>query len=71
MLNPSVFVMRGYVGDLVFHFDKAGKAIGLDLYREWLGPKMKPGETVECSCTEEFVHLDCPIHAVALEAEQS
>lgn len=38
--------MRGHVGDLVFFFDASGRAIGLDLYRDWvkMNPPLKPGE---------------------------
>ena len=40
-------VMRGYVGDLVFFFDAEGRAVGLDLYRDWVkdNAPLKPGET--------------------------
>ena len=32
-------------GTLVFHFED-GHAAGLDLYREWTGPELKPGVEV-------------------------
>lgn len=45
-------IMRGFAsGDLVFFFDD-GKAVGLDLYRDWLaagGRALKPGEEIKRS----------------------
>lgn len=60
--------MRGRSDEtLVFFFNREGLNIGQDTYANWLaciGPELKPGQTVECTCTEGAIHLDCPIHAV-------
>jgi hypothetical protein len=55
---------EGPPGDKVLYFDKAGKPMGSEPYNQWMGPKLKQGETVQCTCTEDAVHLYCPIHAV-------
>lgn len=66
-MKNAVFARRDQPpGDLVIFYDKAGKSIGSEPYAQWMGPRMKPGETVQCACTEEGIHLDCPIHAVRL-----
>lgn len=56
-------------GTLVFYFDRAGHALRLDFYKNWLavmGPEMKPGTHVECICPEDALDLDCPIHSADL-----
>jgi hypothetical protein len=66
-MKNAVFAMREPdPGDLVLFYDKAGKPMGSEPYMQWMGPKMKLGETVQCTCTEEAVLLGCPIHAISL-----
>ncbi len=47
-MGSQMLAMRGWVGDLVFFFDKNGHAIGLQLWREWgyMGIWLEPGQEV-------------------------
>jgi hypothetical protein len=67
VVRNAVFARRGDApGDKVFYIDKEGLVIGHELYMHWMGPRMKPGETVTCTCDPEAIHLGCPIHAIAM-----
>jgi hypothetical protein len=59
-----IFAMREQGGDFVVLFDTTGRIVDTQKYKEWLGPAIEPGKTVECCCGEGYVHLDCPIHAL-------
>lgn len=53
MRGCAEFDKRGQIrsgGTLVFHFED-GHAAGLELYRDWKGPELKPG--VEVPAPEE------------------
>lgn len=60
---------RSSDGDMVIYYGKDGKVKDLEPYTKWMGPKLDPGQVVECKCEEGFIHLDCPIHAVPLDAD--
>lgn len=54
---------------LVYFFNHDGHLIGRDTYANWIagvGPELKPGQTVLCTCEKDSIHLNCPIHAVDL-----
>lgn len=40
-------IMRGFVGEVIFYFVD-GHAVGLELYREWIGPTLQCGVEYRC-----------------------
>ena len=69
--NRVIFCRRDTSGDLVLEFDAKGKMVGTQKYKDWQGPPMKPGQTVECICTEEAIFIDCPIHGTGYVIDES
>jgi hypothetical protein len=41
--DKQMILMRGYIGEVIFHFDLQGHATGLELTREWIGPTLQCG----------------------------